>query len=102
MEVIYTGLHQTAPMIASSAVQEDVDVVCISILSGAHMQVFQDLFDSLKKLGASDIPVLGGGIIPEGDTAKLKAMGALEVFTSGSSLKEIVDYIQALMAKPKK
>src|SRR6476469_3639434 len=67
MEVIYTGLHQTPEMIVNSAIQEDVDIICISILSGAHQKVFPEVLDLLKKRKAEDIPVLGGGIIPEGD-----------------------------------
>ncbi len=96
MEVIYTGLHQTAEMIANSAVQEDVDVICISILSGAHNQVFPDILKLLKEKGAADIPVLGGGIIPANDIETLKKLGVKEIFTPGSALGDITKFIQAL------
>lgn len=96
MEVIYTGLHQTPEMIANTAVQEDVDVICVSILSGAHNRVFPELLRILKEKKAEEIPVLGGGIIPEKDIAELKKLGVKEVFTSGSSLTEIADYIKRL------
>src|SRR6201992_232433 len=74
MEVIYTGLHQTAEMIDNTAVQEDVDVVCVSILSGAHNQVFPEILRLLKDKGAAEIPVLGGGIIPQKDIDVLKGI----------------------------
>lgn len=99
MEVIYTGLHQTPEMIANSAVQEDVDVVCVSILSGAHGQVFPELLSQLKLKEGSDIPVLGGGIIPEKDAALLKAQGVREIFTAGSALADIVQYIHTLVPR---
>ncbi len=99
MEVIYTGLHQTPEMIANSALQEDVDVVCVSILSGAHNQVFPDLLKFLKEKGASDIPVLGGGVIPDGDIASLKKQGVREIFTPGSALSDITQCIQKLVGK---
>lgn len=95
MEVIYTGLHQTAEMIVNTAVQEDVDVICVSILSGAHKRVFPDILKLLKDKKASDIPVLGGGIIPDADIEELKKGGVKEIFTSGASLKDIVAYIKA-------
>ncbi len=98
MEVIYTGLHQTAEMIVNSAVQEDVDVICVSILSGAHNQVFPELLKLLKDKGASDIPVVGGGIIPNGDIETLKKLGVKELFTPGSALSEITRYIQELVS----
>jgi len=96
MEVIYTGLHQTPEMIVHSAVQEDVDVICVSILSGAHNRVFPDIIQLLKEKKASDIPVLGGGIIPEEDKVTLKAAGVKEIFTSGAALQEITTYIKNL------
>ena len=95
MEVVYTGLHQTPEMIVNTAVQEDVDVICVSILSGAHFQVFPEILDLLKTKGAADIVVLGGGIIPDKDITKLKKMGVKEVFTSGASLKAITDFISS-------
>ena len=95
MEVVYTGLHQTPEMIVNTAVQEDVDVICVSILSGAHFQVFPEILDLLKTKGAADIVVLGGGIIPDKDITKLMKMGVKEVFTSGASLKAITDFISS-------
>lgn len=97
MEVIYTGLHQTPEMIANSAVQEDVDVVCISILSGAHNRVFPDIIKVLKEKGAPEIPVIGGGIIPAKDIPGLKAAGVKEIFTPGSALSDITEFIQKLV-----
>ncbi|MBY0369671.1 cobalamin B12-binding domain-containing protein [bacterium] len=97
MEVIYTGLHQTPEMIANSALQEDADVVCVSILSGAHNQVFPEILRLLKEKGAGDIPVLGGGIIPDADIATLKKHGVKEIFTPGSALGDITKFIEALI-----
>ena len=94
MEVIYTGLHQTPEMIVNSAIQEDVDVICVSILSGAHDRVFPDILNLLKTKNASDIPVLGGGIIPEGDIPKLKQAGVAAVFTAANPLSEIIDAVK--------
>lgn len=96
MEVIYTGLHQTPEMIVNSAIQEDVKVICVSILSGAHHQVFPEILRLLKEKGASDIHVLGGGIIPEADIPGLKKQGVKEVFTAKNSLKEMTDFITGL------
>ena len=99
MEVIYTGLHQTPEMIVNSAIQEDVDVVCVSILSGAHNQIFPEILRILKEKKSSDIPVVGGGVVPEADVAALKKMGVKEIFTPGASLKTITDYIQSVGTK---
>jgi methylmalonyl-CoA mutase, C-terminal domain len=99
MEVIYTGLHQTPEMIVNTAVQEDVDVICVSILSGAHNRIFPEILKLLKDNNASDIPVLGGGIIPDKDVADLKKMGVKQIFTSGSSLREITEYILQVTEK---
>ena len=96
MEVIYTGLHQTPEMIVNAAIQEDVDVICVSILSGAHNRVFPEILDLLKAKKASDIPVVGGGIIPEQDIQELKKIGVKEIFTPGSSLERISTYIKNL------
>jgi len=96
MEVIYTGLHQTPQMIVNSAIQEDVKVICVSILSGAHQRVFPEILKLLKEKKAEDICVLGGGVIPESDVAELKKIGVKEVFTAANSLSEIVGYIQSL------
>ena len=98
MEVIYTGLHQTPEMIVNAAVQEDVDAICVSILSGAHNRIFPEIIRLLAEHKASDIPVLGGGIIPENDIAELKKAGVKEFFTSGAPLAEIVTYVKKLVA----
>jgi methylmalonyl-CoA mutase, C-terminal domain len=94
MEVIYTGLHQTPEMIVSAAVQEDVDAVGLSIMSGAHMTLFPAVIDLLKAKGASDIGVFGGGIIPDDDIPRLKKLGVAEIFTPGSSTQDIVQWIR--------
>lgn len=94
MEVIYTGLHQTPEMIASAAVQEDVDAVGLSIMSGAHMTLFPAVIDLLKEKGAEDIGVFGGGIIPDDDIPRLKKLGVAEIFTPGSSTQDIVQWIR--------
>jgi methylmalonyl-CoA mutase C-terminal domain/subunit len=93
-EVIYTGLHQTPEMIASAAVQEDVDAVGLSIMSGAHNTLFPAVIDELKKRGAGDIIVFGGGIIPEGDVDLLTAAGVTGVFTPGTSLETIIQWVR--------
>ncbi len=93
-EVIYTGLHQTPEMIAAAAVQEDVDAVGLSIMSGAHMTLFPAVVDLLKQKGAGDIVVFGGGIIPQDDVPKLKQFGVAEVFLPGSSTQTIIDWIR--------
>src|SRR5687768_17014232 len=93
MEVIYTGLHQTPEMIASAAVQEDVDAVGLSIMSGAHMTLFPAVINLLKQKNAQDIVVFGGGIIPDDDIPKLKTLGVTEIFTPGSSTQDIVQWI---------
>lgn len=90
MEVVYTGLHQTPEMIVNAAIQEDVSVVCVSILSGAHDRVFSEIARLLKEKDATDIAVLAGGVIPDADIDRLKKTGVREVFTPGSSLAEIV------------
>jgi len=93
-EVIYTGLHQTPEMIAEAAVQEDVDAVGLSMLSGAHMTLFPAVIDALKERGADDIAVFGGGIVPADDMPELKKAGVREVFTPGVSTQEIVEWIR--------
>jgi len=93
-EVIYTGLHQTPEMIAEAAVQEDVDAVGLSILSGAHMTLFPEVMRLLKERGAGDIVVFGGGIIPEDDAQKLREAGVKEVFTPGASTEDIVKWLR--------
>jgi methylmalonyl-CoA mutase C-terminal domain/subunit len=93
MEVIYTGLHQTAEMIVASAIQEDVDVVGLSLLSGAHMTLFVDVSRLLKKKGLDDVLVVGGGIIPEEDVPKLRKEGIEGVFGPGTPVDDIVAFI---------
>jgi methylmalonyl-CoA mutase, C-terminal domain len=94
MEVIYTGLRQTPEMIASAAVQEDVDVIGLSILSGAHNTLVPQLLDLLKQKGMSDVTVLLGGTIPEADIAGLKTAGVAEIFLPGTSTQNIVDFVR--------
>jgi methylmalonyl-CoA mutase C-terminal domain/subunit len=94
MEVIYTGLRQTPEMIVEAAVQEDADVIGISILSGAHMTIFPKLMNLLKEKGMDDVLLTGGGIIPEDDIAKLKEIGVGELFTPGATTTDIADYIK--------
>ena len=93
-EVIYTGLHQTPEMIAAAAVQEDVDGVGLSIMSGAHLTLFPAVMDALRSQGASDVVVFGGGIIPQDDIPKLKDSGVSQVFLPGTSTQSIVDWIR--------
>ena len=93
-EVIYTGLHQTPEMVVNAAIQEDVDAICLSILSGAHNTLLPKVLGLLKEKGAPDIPVLAGGIFPEEDIAELKRAGILEVFTPGASTREIVEFVR--------
>jgi len=93
-EVIYTGLHQTPEMIAEAAVQEDVDAVGLSILSGAHMTLFPAVINALKERGAEDIAVFGGGIVPQDDISLLKQAGVKEVFTPGISTQAIAEWIR--------
>jgi methylmalonyl-CoA mutase C-terminal domain/subunit len=92
-EVIYTGLHQTPEQIVETAIQEDADVIGLSVLSGAHMTLFQKLIGLLDERDARDIVVIGGGIIPEGDIPLLKEMGVAEVFTPGAATTQIVDWV---------
>ena len=102
MEVIYTGLHQTPEMIATAAVQEDVDVVGLSILSGAHMTLFPRVLALLKEQGREDILITGGGIIPKGDMEALHALGTGKLFGPGTPTSDLVDYIQAWFAERQK
>jgi methylmalonyl-CoA mutase C-terminal domain/subunit len=94
MEVIYTGLHQTPEMIVNAAIQEDVDAIGMSIMSGAHMTLFPAVIELLKASKAEDIRIFGGGIIPDDDIPKLKGMGVTEIFTPGSSTQDIVQWIR--------
>ena len=93
-EVVYTGLHQTPEQIAEAAIQEDVDAVGLSILSGAHMTLFPRVMELLRKKGGGEIMVFGGGIIPEDDAEELKRMGVAEIFGPGTSIAEIVAFLE--------
>ena len=94
MEVIYTGLRQTPEMIVSAAVQEDVDAIGVSILSGAHMTLFPAILDELKKKGAVDIMLFGGGIIPDDDKEELEKMGVAKIFTPGAPTEEAIKFLK--------
>ncbi|MHB8854838.1 MAG: cobalamin B12-binding domain-containing protein [Ignavibacteriaceae bacterium] len=94
MEVIYTGLRQTPEMIVEAALQEDVDVIGISILSGAHMTIFPKILNLMKEKGLTDVLLTGGGIIPDEDIEALKRMGVGEIFTPGAVTTEIAEYIR--------
>jgi len=94
-EVIYTGLHQTPEMIAESAIQEDVDAVGLSVLSGAHMVLFPAVLDELRRRGGGEIMLFGGGIIPEEDRAALEAAGVKGIFTPGASTQDIIAWVKA-------
>jgi methylmalonyl-CoA mutase C-terminal domain/subunit len=102
MEVIYTGLHQTPEMIASAAVQEDVDVVGLSILSGAHMTLFPRVRQLLHDAGRDDILITGGGIIPKEDIDALRSQGVGELFGPGTSTSDLVEYIKSWFAERQK
>ena len=97
-EVVYTGLHQTPEMIASAAVQEDVDAVGLSIMSGAHNTLFPAVIDALRAKGADEVVVFGGGIIPDDDIPRLQAAGVKGVFTPGTSLGDIVAWVREHVA----
>ena len=93
MEVIYTGLHQTPAQIVDAAVQEDADAIGVSVLSGAHLVLFEELMAQLREQGADDIVVFGGGIIPEADIPALTAMGVAQIFGPGTPMQQIVDWV---------
>ncbi len=93
-EVIYTGLHQTPEMIVSAAVQEDVDFIGLSVMSGAHMYLFPRLLDLLKEKNASDIIVFGGGIVPDDDKEKLYKAGVAALFTPGARTQDIIEFVR--------
>jgi methylmalonyl-CoA mutase C-terminal domain/subunit len=97
MEVIYTGLHQVPEQIVEAAIQEDVDLVGLSILSGAHMTIFPRILDLLKEKGASHIIVTGGGIIPDEDVAELEKMGVAKLFGPGTSTKDIIEWMRQIV-----
>lgn len=94
MEVIYTGLRQTPEQIVNAALQEDVDIVGLSILSGAHMTIFPRVLELMKEKGMDDVLLFGGGIIPDDDIPKLKAAGVSEVFLPGASTEDIIKFIR--------
>jgi len=98
-EVIYTGLHQTPEMIVNAAIQEDVDFVGMSILSGAHNHLFPRVVELLREKGAGDKIVFGGGIVPQEDVIALKKAGIVEIFTPGASMQGIVDFVKEKMAE---
>jgi methylmalonyl-CoA mutase C-terminal domain/subunit len=99
MEVIYTGLHQTPEMIATAAIQEDVDVVGLSILSGAHMTLFPRVLTLLRNAGRDDLLITGGGIIPQEDMDALHAMGIGKIFGPGTATQDLIDYIRVWFAE---
>jgi methylmalonyl-CoA mutase C-terminal domain/subunit len=99
MEVIYSGLRQTPEQVVAAAIQEDVDVIGLSILSGAHNVLFPEILDLLKARGGEDILVVAGGIIPEKDIAPLKALGVREIFLPGTPTGTLVDYIRSAAAE---
>jgi methylmalonyl-CoA mutase C-terminal domain/subunit len=99
MDVIYTGLHRTPEEVVDAAVQEDVDVIGVSILSGAHMTVFPRLVSLLKERGADDILVVGGGVIPDEDLARLKAIGVKDILLQDTPPAAIVDMIRRVVAE---
>ena len=100
MEVIYTGLHQTPEQIVETAIQEDADVVGLSVLSGAHMTLFRRVVELLRERGAEDIVVFGGGIIPDADIPELARLGVPKVFTPGASTQSIVEWVRANVGRP--
>ena len=93
VEVVYTGLHQTPAMIVDAAIQEDADFIGLSILSGAHLTLFEETMSLLKERDAADIAVFGGGIIPDDDIATLEAMGVSRIFTPGAPVHEVVQWV---------
>lgn len=93
IEVVYTGLHQTPAQIVDAAIQEDADVIGLSVLSGAHLTLFAEVMDLLKAKDATDIIVFGGGIIPDDDIPVLEGMGVAKIFTPGTTTQEIVQWV---------
>jgi methylmalonyl-CoA mutase C-terminal domain/subunit len=94
MEVIYTGLRQTPEQIVAAALQEDVDCIGLSVLSGAHMTLFPRVLELMRGQGLDDVMLFGGGIIPDEDIPKLKAAGVAEIFTPGASTRDVIEYIR--------
>lgn len=99
VEVIYSGLHQTPEQVVQTAVQEDADAIGLSVLSGAHMTLFEKLMELLEKQDANDILVFGGGIIPDEDIPELERMGVAKVFTPGASTEDITQWVRANAGK---
>lgn len=99
MEVVYTGLHQTPEMIVTAAVQEDVDVIGVSILSGAHMTIFPKIMELLREREVDDIVVIGGGVIQEADVPKLQALGVRAIFNAEATTQELIDGIERVVAE---
>ena len=99
MEVIYTGIRQTPEMIAEAAFQEDVDVIGLSILSGAHMELFPKIFEALEERGIGGVVVVAGGIIPEADRSALEAMGVKAIFGPGATTSEIAEFIRGAVER---
>ena len=100
IEVVYTGLHQTPDQIVETAIQEDADVIGLSVLSGAHLTLFRAVLDQLAARDAADIVVFGGGIIPADDIPELEAMGVAKIFTPGATTASIVDWVVARVGTP--
>lgn len=100
MEVIYTGLHQTPEQIVATVIQEDADCLGLSVLSGAHMTVFPRVLGLLRECKADDVTVIGGGIIPDVDIARLKAAGVAAIFTPGATTSEIVEWVRTHVKHP--
>lgn len=102
MEVIYTGLHRSPEEIVETAIQEDVDAIGLSVLSGAHMTVFPRVLDLLRQRGADDIVLFGGGIIPDEDREALLKMGVKEIFVPGGATQQTIEFLKSLMVAKKK
>ena len=100
IEVVYTGLHQTPAQIVDTAIQEDADIIGLSVLSGAHLTLFAEVMDLLKAKDATDILVFGGGIIPDDDIPVLEEMGVARIFTPGTTTHEIVQWVQDHITRP--
>jgi methylmalonyl-CoA mutase, C-terminal domain len=100
MEVVYTGLHQTPEQIVETVVQEDADAVGLSVLSGAHMTLFDRLTELMRERGIDDVVVFGGGIVPEEDLPELERMGVARIFTPGATTTEIVDWVREHLGTP--
>jgi methylmalonyl-CoA mutase C-terminal domain/subunit len=101
MEVIYTGLHQSPQQIVETALQEDADIIGLSVLSGAHMTLFQKVIDLLDERDARDILVFGGGIIPEDDIPLLEQAGVAKIFTPGARTQDVVDWVNGAVTQEK-